>query len=431
MSDRRRNIFVLLVVVGLLIASLAVILPDPAREGDEARPRPPGRRPARLRGAADQAAADGHGRRPPALARHHARARRPVRRRRAGAARAPAQNQIEVNLPGVDDAERAARQVGTTAQLYFYDWEPNVLDEECQTNPELGQRRPDRRSPGSTTPSSARRSASRRSTATTRRTARSTTPSTRRRSSRSTAGSRRRTARPWRADLADQGLLDTAEILEVPEGVIVVRNEDQRAPEQQEPARSTRGGCCATTRCSTARTSATRSRTSTSRAAASRSSRWSSPTRAAGHSRETTADIAQRGADNAALNGGLQDPIGASHHFAIRLDNELISTPFINFRENPDGIDGETGRADLRRLHHHLGAGPREPAQDRRAAAAARAHLPLAGVGHARPAGARPGPRRRPRRLRRRGDLPDRLLPRARRDRGARPRASTRSTSSR
>ena len=58
---------------------------------------------------------------------------------------------------------------------------------------------------------------------------------------------------------------------------------------------------------------------------------------------ETTRKIAQRGADNAAINGGLQDPIGASHKFAIRLDNELISTPYINFRENPDGIDGSQG----------------------------------------------------------------------------------------
>ena len=44
------------------------------------------------------------------------------------------EDQIEVNLPGVDDAERAARQVGSTAQLFFYDWEQNVLDENCRTN---------------------------------------------------------------------------------------------------------------------------------------------------------------------------------------------------------------------------------------------------------------------------------------------------------
>jgi SecD/SecF fusion protein len=35
--------------------------------------------------------------------------------------------QISVGLPDVDNAERARQQVGTTAQLQFYDWEPNIL----------------------------------------------------------------------------------------------------------------------------------------------------------------------------------------------------------------------------------------------------------------------------------------------------------------
>ena len=43
-------------------------------------------------------------------------------------------DQIEVNLPGVENAQRAADQVGSTAQLFFYDWEKNVLDENCKTN---------------------------------------------------------------------------------------------------------------------------------------------------------------------------------------------------------------------------------------------------------------------------------------------------------
>ncbi len=34
---------------------------------------------------------------------------------------------ITVGLPGVTDSNRAAEQVGSTAQLYFYDWEPNLL----------------------------------------------------------------------------------------------------------------------------------------------------------------------------------------------------------------------------------------------------------------------------------------------------------------
>jgi SecD/SecF fusion protein len=35
--------------------------------------------------------------------------------------------QISVGLPGVKDLNRAKKQVGTTAQLYFYDWEKNVV----------------------------------------------------------------------------------------------------------------------------------------------------------------------------------------------------------------------------------------------------------------------------------------------------------------
>jgi SecD/SecF fusion protein len=35
--------------------------------------------------------------------------------------------QISVGLPDVENPERARQQVGTTAQLQFYDWEPNIL----------------------------------------------------------------------------------------------------------------------------------------------------------------------------------------------------------------------------------------------------------------------------------------------------------------
>jgi SecD/SecF fusion protein len=39
-------------------------------------------------------------------------------------------DQISVSLPGVTDANRAAEQVGTTAQLLFYDWETNLVGPE-------------------------------------------------------------------------------------------------------------------------------------------------------------------------------------------------------------------------------------------------------------------------------------------------------------
>jgi SecD/SecF fusion protein len=36
-------------------------------------------------------------------------------------------DEITVSLPGITDANRAAEQVGSTAQLYYYDWEPNLI----------------------------------------------------------------------------------------------------------------------------------------------------------------------------------------------------------------------------------------------------------------------------------------------------------------
>jgi SecD/SecF fusion protein len=47
---------------------------------------------------------------------------------------------------------------------------------------------------------------------------------------------------------------------------------------------------------------------------------------------EVTRSIAERGLETT-----------RNQHFAIVLDNELISTPFIDFRQNPDGIDGANG----------------------------------------------------------------------------------------
>src|ERR1700710_824738 len=39
-------------------------------------------------------------------------------------------DQITVSLPDVTNAQRAIDQVGTTAQLFFYDWEPNLIGPE-------------------------------------------------------------------------------------------------------------------------------------------------------------------------------------------------------------------------------------------------------------------------------------------------------------
>jgi SecD/SecF fusion protein len=52
------------------------------------------------------------------------------------------QNEITIGLPGITDANRAAEQVGTTAQLYFYDWEPNLLGPQRAIGAHPGQSPP-------------------------------------------------------------------------------------------------------------------------------------------------------------------------------------------------------------------------------------------------------------------------------------------------
>src|SRR3954454_2815894 len=131
MSERRRSLFILLLVFGLLAASLVVIATKPTKLGldlqggvqlvYEGQPTP-------QQPKVDQQALD--------------RALQIMRQRvdAFGVAEPELQllgrRQIEVNLPGVADADRAAQQVGSTAQLFFYDWEANILDDSCRTNPD-------------------------------------------------------------------------------------------------------------------------------------------------------------------------------------------------------------------------------------------------------------------------------------------------------
>jgi SecD/SecF fusion protein len=51
-------------------------------------------------------------------------------------------DQITVSLPDVTNAQRAIDQVGTTAQLFFYDWEPNLLGPERAIGGRPGQQPP-------------------------------------------------------------------------------------------------------------------------------------------------------------------------------------------------------------------------------------------------------------------------------------------------
>ena len=128
MTDRRRNFLVLFLVGVLLAGALAVTLAKKTREGldlkggvelvYQAKPtkfsQVTGDAMARtidiMRSRVDQL-----GVAEPEI-------------QRSGA------DQIDVALPDVTNAARAAQQVGTTAQMFFYDWEPNVVVAGCKTD---------------------------------------------------------------------------------------------------------------------------------------------------------------------------------------------------------------------------------------------------------------------------------------------------------
>jgi SecD/SecF fusion protein len=130
MTDRRRNLFILLLVAGLLVASLAVILTKPTRLGLDLKggvsliyQAKPTKQSAVTGDAIDRSLdimrkrVDQIGVAEPSL-------------QRSGA------DQIDVSLPDVKNADEAASQVGTTAQMWFYDWEGSVLAANCKTDPQ-------------------------------------------------------------------------------------------------------------------------------------------------------------------------------------------------------------------------------------------------------------------------------------------------------
>jgi SecD/SecF fusion protein len=129
-TDRRRNGFILLLVLGLMVASVGVIAAKKTRLGLDLKGgvelvyqgKPTPQQP-----KVDAAAMD--------------RAVDIIRERvdKLGVAEPEIQRsgptQISVGLPDVKNAKRAQDQVGTTAQLYFYDWEPNVIGPDGRPSP--------------------------------------------------------------------------------------------------------------------------------------------------------------------------------------------------------------------------------------------------------------------------------------------------------
>ena len=345
MGSRRRNIFILALVIGMVLASLAVIATKKTvlgldlRGGTElvyeARPTPqnPEIDDEDIDRAIDiiRERTDTLGVSEPEIS-------------RVGT------DSIRVGLPDVANAERAQEQVGSTAQLYFYDWEPNVvcegggsdcseqafgrLYEAVQFASTLEPECPDNQC--------------------------------------TTTGPtyylfNKRTKQPVTADPADADAAPIAstvrsdlfvnedilpppkerEVLAVPQGYIVVQEEapaDDPETEVNESQDTASRGYYVL-----------KDKPALSGDEIKDPEQQSDPTtnqpivvfnftdQGREAFQEVTKEIAERGL-NAAPPGLPPEQAGElSGHFAVVLDREVVSRPIINFVENPAGIDGRTG----------------------------------------------------------------------------------------
>ena len=131
MTDRRRNLFILLLVAGLLIAQRSSSSPRRRRrEGLDLKggvslvyQAKPTKFAPQVTGDAIQRTLD-------------------IMRERVdqlGVAEPEilrsGSDQINVNLPDVKNADEAEQQVGQVAQMFFYDWEKNVLGDDGKPHP--------------------------------------------------------------------------------------------------------------------------------------------------------------------------------------------------------------------------------------------------------------------------------------------------------
>ncbi len=344
MSDRRRNLFVLLLVLGLLIASAVVITAKPTKKGLD------------LQGGVELVYEAQGTKQQPVTEDALQRAIDVMRDRvdQLGVAEPELQrsgnNQISVALPAVKNLAQAIDQVGTVAQLAFYDWEINVIGPNGQTAPD------DATVTGGASAGSAGAislydailRASKQPAKVEPDNSRETSlfyavdPKTKK-VFRAGKDPNALAGEDTRADaLANvpRALRDTVKIYEVKPNTVIVHAEtpddaktttDQwfvmrdnvalKGTEIKNPEQSTDQGAGGS-----GGPIVTFDFTKKGRET------WQKVTR----------EIANRGSQAVGITAGA-DPAAANQHFAIVLDDELVSTPFIDFRQNPDGIDGRTG----------------------------------------------------------------------------------------
>jgi SecD/SecF fusion protein len=332
MSARRRSLFILLLVVGLLAGSLAAIATKSTKLGLDLKggvqlvyqAKPTAQQPTVTQESLARALdimrqrVDAFGVSEPELAQL-------------------GNNQIQANLPGVSDAERAAQQVGSTAQLFFYDWEKVILDENCK--------------PDDTQPNGGQTAITGFYNAATRA---SKCPA--QEDSNNNAADKARiyafdkvshkplaNGQPFDSESAARAALapadrSRAQFLKVPVGILVVRDEKPAPDKSGKPGKAPDRWWVIADNPALSGTDIKNPEQNFDQTSGNQpivTFDFTDKGRKA--FARITRQIAERGRDNSIP--GTQ----SFQHFAIVLDDELVSSPYIDFVENPDGIDGSTG----------------------------------------------------------------------------------------
>jgi SecD/SecF fusion protein len=277
--------------------------------------------------------------------------------------------EISVSLPDVTNAERAIDQVGTTAQLFFYDWEPNLIGREKAIGGHPGREpppgalkdaegewkdagRPPKKPPNQRlifagaypTAYGAVKLASEQEPVPDCTKCSTTKPRYylfRENKSHDLVAGPENKVEDLYIDVLGRKRAHKGEVVKVPVGTVVV-SEKQQNSEGQALDNGEPGWFALNDEPALSGTEITNPKQETDE--------FGQPTvtfnftdsgREAFH--DVTRAIAQRGQEQAIGLPGQEEAEALSGHFAVVLDNEVKTRPIINFNENPDGIDGRTG----------------------------------------------------------------------------------------
>ncbi len=347
MTDRRRNVLILVLVGALLAAAAVVLATKPTRLGldlkggvelvYQAKPT----NQTQVTGDSITRAIDIMRQRVDAL----------------GVAEPEIQqsgkDQIVVSLPNVTNAEEAARVVGTTATLQFYDWEKNVLAKDCKPAPtdfsvtggpsagrQGGLKKYDalaraRRCPG--TDAANVSSGDKYFLVDDAKRAVIAGPQE--------AASPEEAEKLLRESESAKDAPAKARVIKVAKGVTIVQAENINPNAETNTVDSwyvLRDDVALT---GTDIKNPEQNFDNSPGGSGGPNVTFEFTDRGADKWQKTTREIAQRGQSFVVTADGqaVSDPQTRNQHFAIVLDDQLVSVPYIDFSRNPDGIDGGAG----------------------------------------------------------------------------------------